>query len=78
MNNIITDYNGVKKEQNTIDSIYIEDTQIDNKNIYNLKNIVEPEIFNLFCEGITLNSKVYTHKKNEIHIILGITLDVVY
>ena len=68
MNNIITDYYGVAKDQNTIDSIYIEDTQIDNKNIYNLKNMVEPEIFNLFCEGITLNSKAYTaQKNNEIH-----------
>ena len=68
MNNMITDYYGVAKDQIYIDSIYIEDTQIDQHNIYNLKNMVEPEIFNLFCEGITLNSKAYTAlKNNEIH-----------
>jgi len=47
MNNMITDYYGVAKDQIYIDSIYIEDTQIDQHNIYNLKNMVEPEFFNL-------------------------------
>ena len=51
-----------------IDRIYIEDTQIDQHNIYHLENIVEHELFNLFCEGITSNSKAYTAlKNNEIH-----------
>ena len=61
LDNLFTDYYGILT-QNTmqIESIFLEDSQVDKENLLGLKHLVSNEMFSFFTESISVNSIAFS------------------
>ena len=65
INCIFLDYYGIITENKMeIDNIFIEGGQVTSSQLPNLKELVNEEMFEFFCESIAINSVAFTAEKN--------------
>ena len=61
LDNLFTDYYGIlTQNQMKIETIFLEDSQVDKENLLDLKQLVSNEMFSFFTESISVNSIAFS------------------
>jgi Ca2+ transporting ATPase len=73
---ICTDYIGLlTKNDMKINSIYIEDKFVEGRDLLHLRQIVDDNLFNFFCESAAVNSTAYAADKDQSTVFVGDPLE---
>ena len=61
---ICTDYTGIlTSSEMVVNSIFVGDKNIDNKDVKNLRELISADLFEFFCESISINTMAFAAEK---------------